>query len=90
MQVDPSNIELSPGQRQYVAAFAAQSGVPWEDVLARLVPTATQSPDEGLSAYELAARLGIINMSNDGPSDFATNPVYLEGLGQDGLDPCVD
>lgn len=74
---------LPPAEQVIVAAAIAQRAQ-----AAQNKPPAGPRPGE--SAYDVAKRLGLIGMSDDGPPDLSTNPKYMEGFGDDGLDHGVD
>jgi hypothetical protein len=83
MAIDLNEINLTPEQRRYIAERAERTGKPWRDILNGLVPAAPLAgADTGESAYDMAVRLGLIAMSDEGPSDLATNPKYMEGFGE--------
>jgi hypothetical protein len=82
MPVNPAEIELSPQQREYVALRAEQTGRPWSQLLAELVPAADAVGNGSReTAYDVAQRLGILAMSDEGPVDLATNPIHMTGFG---------
>jgi hypothetical protein len=82
MPVNPAEIELSPQQREYVALRAEQTGRPWNQLLAELVPAADSAGNGSReTAYDVAQRMGILAMSDEGPADLATNPIHMLGFG---------
>ena len=91
MAIDPSEIKLSPEQRRYVAQRAEATGMPWPELLNELLPAPIPGNiANGKSAFDVATRLGLIGVCNDGPSDLATNPVHMEGFGESDNDTSSD
>ena len=88
MAIDPSEIRLTPEQREFVADRAQQAGKSWNELLGELVPVqvpgseANGRSDNGESAFDVARRLGLVDAGTDGPSDLATNPIHMEGFGE--------
>jgi hypothetical protein len=83
MAIDPAEIKLTPEQRRFVAERADKTGRPWPELLEELVPsTIPATADFGVTAHDVARRLGLLGMSDEGASDLATNPTYLEGFGE--------
>ncbi len=84
MAIDPSQIHLTPEQQAYIAHRSESTGTPWSELLDNLVPTVVaRSNGKTESAYDMAKRLGFVGMSDEGPSDLATNPIHLQGFGRD-------
>ena len=90
MSINPAEIELTEGQRRYVATRAERTGMPWPEFLHGLVPEESEIENGEMTAYDLAQKMGIIGMSDDGPGDLATNPAHMEGFGQHDYKPCID
>ncbi len=90
MSINPAEIELTEGQRRYVATRAERTGTTWPEFLHGLVPEEPETENGEMTAYDLAKKMGIIGMSDDGPADLATNPAHMEGFGQHDYKPCTD
>ena len=91
MSIDPSEIELTPEQRRYVAQRGEETGMPWPEILNKLLPALISANNaNGESAFDVATRLGLIGVCNDGPSDLAANPVHMEGFGESDNDTSSD
>ena len=84
MSINPADIQLSPEQQSFVAAEAQRTGKAWSELLKQFVPDQPLIPSEE-NALEAADRLGLVGSCEGGPSDLATNPVHMEGFGQDAL-----
>ena len=91
MAIDPNEIKLTPEQRKYVAQRAEEKGMPWPELLNELLPASIPGNNaNGESAFDVATRLGLIGISNDSPSDLATNPIHMEGFGESDNDTSSD
>ncbi len=95
MSTDPSQIDLTDGQRRYVATRAERLGVSPEQFLLSRVPSADpegnlETTSNGETALDAAKRLGLVGCITDGPADLATNSEHMEGFGSDGgtVDSC--
>jgi hypothetical protein len=88
MATDPNAIQLSKEQRQLVARLADEAGAPWPIVIdealasygARALVVPNGSTNE--SFFAAANRLGLIGCLEGGPKDLSTNPIHMEGFGE--------
>lgn len=90
MSIDPSTIELTPLQKERLAAIAERTGKDYSSVVDQLLssfPLAllerngnSQIDDQPRTAYEAFAAVGAIGCF-EGPPDLSTNPKYMEGFG---------
>lgn len=90
MSIDPATIELTPLQKERLAAIAERTGKDYSRVVDDLLATVPLTPTEenGSSeeiaqprtAYEAFADVGAIGCF-EGPPDLSTNPKYMEGFG---------
>ena len=52
------------------------------DVVREALDSYLAQSDEGVSAFELAERAGLIGCVRRGPRDLSTNPRYFDGFGK--------
>lgn len=88
MAIDPSDITLSPQQRQALARLAEQAGKPYPELIDELLakaqlPATAEAPEvvTDKSLYDVLSERGILGCF-DGPTDLATNPKHMEAFGQ--------
>ena len=87
MAIDPADITLSPQQRQALARLAEQTGKSHaeliDELLAKAASTTSDSPEvvTDNSLYDVLSERGMLGCF-DGPTDLATNPMHMEGFGQ--------
>ena len=97
MAIDPAQIELTPEQKERLAALAERTGRPYADIVDDWLSNVSLPEEDGVhqsekssqTAYEAFAALGAIGCFG-GPSDLSTNPKYLEGFGADAKSPHSD
>ena len=97
MTIDPAQIELTPEQKERLAALAERTGRPYADIVDEWLASVSLSQENGehqsgqtpRTAYEAFAAVGAIGCFS-GPSDLSTNPKYLEGFGADAKSPHSD
>ncbi len=90
MSIDPATIELTPLQRERLAAIAERTGKGYSSIVDELLAAVPLAPTEGngssqeisqpRTAYEAFAAVGAIGCF-EGPPDLSTNPKYMEGFG---------
>lgn len=88
MAIDPSDITLSPQQRQALARLAEQTGKPYTELIDELLakaelPNMAEAPEveSEKSLYDVLSERGMLGCF-DGPTDLATNPRHMEGFGR--------
>lgn len=86
MSIDPTTIELTPRQKDRLAAIAERTGKDCSTVVDELLDTVPlpqtdtsngSGPKNLLEALEAIGAIGCF----DGPPDLSTNPKYMEGFG---------
>jgi len=86
MSIDPATIELTPLQKERLAAIAERTGRDYtrvvDDLLAAVPLPQTDKPNGSgpknlLEAWEAVGAIGCF----EGPPDLSTNPKYMEGFG---------
>ncbi len=88
MATDPNAIQLTDEQRFLVAKLADKTGAPWphvtDDALASYGAQQALAHSEvnGESFFVAAQRLGLIGCLEGGPADLSTNPIHMEGFGE--------
>lgn len=90
MSIDPTAIELTPRQKDRLAAIAERTGKDCSTVVDELLSSVPLPATEGngsaqtagkpRTAYEAFAAVGAIGCF-EGPPDLSTNPKYMEGFG---------
>ena len=91
MTIDPDTITLDERQRCDLAAVAEQTGKPWSLVLSEALAAYRQRPAAARSEesfYDAAMRLGLVGCLKSGISDLSTNPIHMEGFGEDHRADC--
>jgi hypothetical protein len=90
MSIDPASIELTPLQKERLAAIAERTGKDYVTIVDELLSSAVlpeaerngprRNASQPRSAYDAFAAVGAIGCF-DGPPDLSTNPKYMEGFG---------
>lgn len=89
MAIDPTDITLSPKQRDLLADLAQQTGRTYAELIDEWlssVPLSQPAADDGggetdKSLYDVLSERGMLGCF-DGPTDLATNPKHMEGFGR--------
>ena len=85
MAIDPSQIELTPKQKELLAAKAQRLGVDYATALDEWLGASVSGTDtangQGMpSVLERMKAIGAVGCI-EGPGDLSTNPKYMEGFG---------
>lgn len=87
MSINPSNIQLDPGQQKLLAEVASSAGKPWPEVFSEALESYCRSrgdrsrPQED-SLYDSLRRRGLIGSVKGAPPDLSTNPKHMRGFGE--------
>ncbi len=83
MAADPQDIELTPEQRNLLAAKPEETGRPWKDLLNELFVSLAKvgraNPASGRTLYEALDERGFIG-AYDGPEELSTAGQYWQTL----------
>jgi len=84
MASDPREIQLTPEQRERLAALAEQSGRPWNELLETMFANVRPHSATGegkRSLYDALQARGMVGALR-GPGDLSTHPKHMEGFGK--------
>ena len=83
MAIDPSEIELTPRQKELIAQKAERLGVDYSAVLDEWLETTVANGAENqrtASVFQRMKQIGAIGCV-EGPGDLSTNSKHMEGFG---------
>ena len=82
MRSERLTIRLESSLRAQVRQRAKRLGIAESDLVRRAIERDTANDEPVESAYDVFHRLGLIGISDQGPSDLSTNKKHMEGFGR--------
>ena len=79
--MDAKHIRLTKEQKRRLAEVAKKRGKSWHEIVDEFLSSASiEQRDE--SVFDAAIRLGVARSVVGGPKDLASNPIHMEGFGE--------
>ena len=74
-------VRLPAELRRRLKDAARRNGTRESEIVRQAIERQFETEDEGVTAYELAKKAGLIGAVRDASRDLSTNPKYFDGFG---------